>query len=130
MNRVEWKKLCPYGVWQCADGRQVLFNRMYWPILERYPGQPASAARPGEWVPWKGRHHFFNDSNSPWGRPRQTAARKTLAAINGVLAEWGLPPLPRLPTASGPFEKGGAWTGTGSWVPTARVNPWATLLSA
>ena len=33
----------PYGMWTVADGRQVLFNRNYRPILERYPGAPAKA---------------------------------------------------------------------------------------
>jgi hypothetical protein len=33
----------PYGMWTCADSRQVLFNRRYRPILERRPGQPVRA---------------------------------------------------------------------------------------
>jgi len=35
-----WHEL-PYGMWTCADGRQVLFNRFYEPILQR-----PRAARP------------------------------------------------------------------------------------
>jgi RecA-family ATPase len=35
----EWRDRCPYGKWTCADGREVLFNRSYWPILERRPAQ-------------------------------------------------------------------------------------------
>src|ERR1019366_697539 len=31
----------PFGKWTCADGREVLFNRNYKPIWQRYPGQAA-----------------------------------------------------------------------------------------
>jgi RecA-family ATPase len=35
----EWRDRLPYGRWTCADGREVIFNRSYWPILERRPAQ-------------------------------------------------------------------------------------------
>jgi hypothetical protein len=39
-----------YGRWKCGDGREVLFNRDYRPIWQRYPGQRAEPADPDEWV--------------------------------------------------------------------------------
>ena len=42
--------LMPYGAWQCADGREVLFNRGYRPILERRPGADSIPADPDEWI--------------------------------------------------------------------------------
>jgi hypothetical protein len=44
-----WRLACPYGLWTCADGREVLFNRYYHPVYQRYPGQPACPADPVEW---------------------------------------------------------------------------------
>src|SRR4051812_39497549 len=44
------RKSLLYGMWTCADGGQVLFNRHYHPIWWRYPPHPATAADPGEWV--------------------------------------------------------------------------------
>jgi hypothetical protein len=41
----------PYGIWICADGREVLFNRAYTPIWQRRPGQTAEPADPSERVP-------------------------------------------------------------------------------
>jgi hypothetical protein len=40
------------GMWTCADGRQVLFNRYYRPIYERHPGQRGRPVDRDEWVPW------------------------------------------------------------------------------
>jgi hypothetical protein len=71
----------PYGCWTCADGRQVLFNRDYLPIVERAaPGQASSAADVFEWVPW-----FYNDSNPPWND------RTTKKNCQAILAEWSAP---------------------------------------
>ena len=97
----EWKCRCPYGIWTCADGREVLFNRQYWAILERYPGKPAKPAKPGEWVEWTEQDWYFNDGNPPWRRDR--IGSQTLARVNKILAEWGLPPLPK-PPPRGPWK--------------------------
>ena len=50
MTFEEWHHAVPYGGWTTADGREVLFDRSYWPILERRRVAPAKAARPSEWV--------------------------------------------------------------------------------
>jgi hypothetical protein len=52
--------MLPYGLWRCADGREVLFNRHYRPIWQRdrvdgyvYP------ADPDERVPWQRVEYFY-----------------------------------------------------------------------
>jgi len=40
------RRWLPYGMWTCADGRQVLFNRGYRAIWERLPGRAAEKAFP------------------------------------------------------------------------------------
>ena len=94
-----WRLRCPYGRWACADGREVLFNRYYCPIYERYPGQSARDADPNEWVPWKKQEWFFNDGNAPvsyWGIPRRNW-QLVIPKIDAVLTDWGLAPLPPRP---------------------------------
>jgi hypothetical protein len=80
---MEWRAICPYGRWVCQDGREVLFNRKYQPILERRPGSPVQPADPTEWVSgWKVQEHFFNDgSRGP----------QVLGAVNAVLKSWAYP---------------------------------------
>ena len=95
MSYREFRLRCPYGKWTCADGREVLFNRQYWPILERRPGEKAKPANPNEWVHWKEQDYFFEDGNSPWQRRKRSVAAHTLARCNRVLAEWGFPALPK-----------------------------------
>jgi hypothetical protein len=87
-----WRFMRPYGVWVCADGRQVLFNRDYIPILQRYPNQPCCPANPGEWIEWIEQRWFFND-----GTPQD----QRTVSINAVLADWGVPPLPPMPSWRG-----------------------------
>lgn len=100
----EWKRLCPYGVWTCHGGRQVMFNRMYWPILERrHKGALAVPAQSGEWVKYKTAEHFFDDYSAPWRR--HANGRRTVGAFNGLwrvneaLREWGMPTLADPPPA-------------------------------
>jgi hypothetical protein len=71
----------PYGKWTCADGREVLFNRRYVPIYQRYPGQLPTPADPNKWVEWKDEQWFYNDGTSE--------ARK-LKAVLKILDEWGI----------------------------------------
>src|SRR6516164_1125725 len=99
MDYIEFRLRCPYGIWTCADGREVIFNREYWPILERRPGEKARPADPNEWIPWKEQDYFFDPAYPPWDRRRPRVAADTLARCNRVLADWGFPPLPKpLPT--------------------------------
>jgi hypothetical protein len=95
MTYREFRLRCPYGIWRCADRREVLFNRQYWPILERRPDEPVKPANPNEWVHWVAQDWFFEDANSPWHPRRYKVAADSLARCNCVLAEWGYPPLPK-----------------------------------
>jgi hypothetical protein len=83
-----WRAMCPYGQWTTAEGREILFNRDYCPILQRWPGEYAFPADPTEWVPWVKQKWFYND-----GTPREFIN----TIVNAVLVDWGLPPLPPMP---------------------------------
>jgi hypothetical protein len=71
----------PYGQWLCADGREVLFDRKYVPIYQRYPGQLPTPADPKEWVQYQHQEWFYND-----GTPE---AAKRKASLK-VLEAWGI----------------------------------------
>jgi len=71
----------PYGIWTCADGREVLFNRFYEPIFQRLTGERPTGANPTERVPFVKQDHFYSDGTSN----KEAAARAALAA-------WGLLP--------------------------------------
>jgi hypothetical protein len=87
---------CPYGIWTCADGREVLFNRNYIAIWERSPGAAARIANHSEWVPWVTQDWFFNDWTSPVSDSALVAQwRPPLKAVNTVLRAWGLEALQR-----------------------------------
>ena len=104
MNYWEFRLRCPYGQWTCADGREVIFNREYWPILERRPGEKAEPANPSEWIYGiRERDYFFDDANPPWDRRRRRVAADSLARCNRVLTEWGFPPLSK-PTPAKAFS--------------------------
>lgn len=77
----------PYGMWTCADGREVLFNREYCPIWQRYPGKPAEKADSDEWVSWVKQQYLF-DGREIWGRTKiQIKARAPLEqALTDFLA--------------------------------------------
>jgi hypothetical protein len=109
-----WRLMHPYGKWTCADGREVLFNRSYYPILQRYPGGPVSAADPNEWVDFE-RQEFFWDG---W-----THHADVLKTTNRILAAWGLPKLGPKPAETRSSEPIEVWT-LGDSVPRRR-NPWA-----
>lgn len=72
----------PYGLWICEDGREVLFNRFYEPIWQRYGGT-VSRADPNEWVPYATQQWFYDDGTSKQMRWQVGV---------GLLSEWGLAP--------------------------------------
>ena len=57
-----WTAL-PYGLWVCADGREVIFNRFYDPIWQRIDGA-VLAADPDEWVCWTSQQWFYSDGDT------------------------------------------------------------------
>lgn len=56
MKDISWEKWYairddyPYGKWTCTNGREVLYNRSYQPIWERYNGGSATQANNNEWI--------------------------------------------------------------------------------
>jgi hypothetical protein len=85
--REKWLRArLPYGIWKCADGREVLFNRNYKPMWERSLAQSwdAKRANPDEWVSFVDQQWFFNDGNPPWDNA------KSRARCENVLLEWGV----------------------------------------
>jgi hypothetical protein len=57
-----WAEL-PYGLWVCASGREVIFNRYYEPLWQRVDDcvLPADS---DEWVQWKTQGWFYNDADT------------------------------------------------------------------
>jgi hypothetical protein len=91
-----WFALFPYGKFICSDGREVLFNRDYMALFERRPGEPARPADCFEWVENIIKHEWYFHDGSFRGIERGLF---TLARLNAVLAEWGLPQLPPRPNS-------------------------------
>lgn len=52
----------PYGLWICPDGREILFNRFYEPLWQRYPGQNPTPANPTEFIKFAKQSWFYKDS--------------------------------------------------------------------
>ncbi len=61
----EMKRTLPYGFWTCKDGRKVLFNRGYRPLLQRI-GNAVTPADPEERVDFEKQEWFYTDANPPW----------------------------------------------------------------
>jgi hypothetical protein len=79
------RRSLPYGLWRCADGREVLFDRDYTPICQRYPGQAATMADGHEWVPWKHQEWFYNDTARPQRLRRSQAVLKDWQMTDQVM---------------------------------------------
>jgi hypothetical protein len=86
LSRYQVAAMRPYGCWRCTDGREVLFNRRYRPILERRPGQSVRAIAAHQWVLWVQQIWFYNEQT-----PEPVRRQRT----NAVLMQWGLPQLPK-----------------------------------
>jgi hypothetical protein len=67
----------PYGMYICADGREVLFDRGYRPLWSRRPGGEIEPADPHEWIHFKRQIWFYN-----YGQKDKMARSKA------ALAEW------------------------------------------
>jgi hypothetical protein len=74
----------PYGIWTCADGRQVLFNRRYQPMWQRMPGEQASEANPDERIPFERQEWLYSDADPPW------KSEDSLARCKAILEAWGV----------------------------------------
>ena len=84
----------PYGMWRCAGGREVLFNRAYQPLWSRINGEVEQASL-DEWVAGiEEEQFFFDDADSPlWANPggARDTRQAALARAQGALLSWGLP---------------------------------------
>src|SRR5262245_31093525 len=85
-RRDDWEFMVPYGKWTCADGREVLHNRAYRPILEKYPGQPARAARSGEWV--KDASEGTQDLDASEGARRSASVAPRTSMLTASSSSW------------------------------------------
>lgn len=74
----------PYGVWRCADGTEVLFNRRYDPMRRRLPDGSVQGVDPGERIDFVEQAWFFDDGTSP------DVDRATADLCRRVLKEWGV----------------------------------------
>jgi hypothetical protein len=74
---IRWQ--LPYGIWRCADGREVLFDRDYAPICSRYPGETPKLSNPREWVHWIDQVWLYNDA---------VPEREKLKRARAKLDEW------------------------------------------
>ena len=77
------RRQLPYGLYHCADGREVLFDRDYCPIVSRRPGEAAVLADSSEQIAFTGQKWFYDD-----GTPERTK----LKAATDKLREWGFEP--------------------------------------
>ena len=73
----------PYGIWTCADGRQVIFNRRYKPMWQRLLDGRVVLADPTEWVHWRQQDWFYDDG---------TPTGEVDSSIGAALKSWGLAP--------------------------------------
>jgi hypothetical protein len=67
----------PYGMWTCADGREILFNRNYRPIWQRLPEGTVQHADSNEWVDWT-EQGWFDLGSMRYEKTAREAYRKVL----------------------------------------------------
>jgi hypothetical protein len=77
------KALLPYGVWRCADGSELLFNRRYKVLHARDGQRRPLSIEPNIRIEWKEQSWYYDDATPPMDKVRQALA---------ALAEWGIDP--------------------------------------
>jgi hypothetical protein len=76
----------PFGMWRCADGREVLFNRSYRAIWQRSPERGVTLADRDEYVRWIEQCFFYEESQPPWRRNK--ASRMMAKKLDTVLYDF------------------------------------------
>lgn len=78
------RRMLPYGIWTCDDGREVVFNREYQPIFQRLHGVVSYADRDEIVKGIQSAEMLYNDFSSPvsymtkhLGRSGDTSARQS-----------------------------------------------------
>lgn len=70
-RRRERQRFLPYGIWTCADGREVIYDRRYRPFVERRPSEALAGpeaprfADPTEWVRDIVKHEWIWNDGTP-----------------------------------------------------------------
>jgi hypothetical protein len=82
----------PYGLWTCADGTEVLFNRHYEPLWERANGVVTDISG-GAWVPHQTEKFFYTDSDRRSLRAMRRKLTDVLTAFKSGqdVRRWVLP---------------------------------------
>jgi hypothetical protein len=74
------RRTLPYGAWTCLDGRIVIFNRNYTPIVQQVNGVNAYADK-SEWVKDIAKtEYFFDDITDPTRYLRKHLGQGNLSA--------------------------------------------------
>jgi hypothetical protein len=78
---MDLRHVLPYGKWTLKDGTEVLFNRLYQPMLRR-KGSNVEPVDPSRWMEWESQEHYYDDSNPP------NKSSKTRLQLEKILQEW------------------------------------------
>lgn len=73
----------PYGVWQREDGSEVLFNRNYFPTLQRDADGRNVRPCPPVWVDWVKQQWFWGGGETAW--PSRKLKRGAWALQHGAV---------------------------------------------
>ncbi|WP_316846432.1 DUF5623 domain-containing protein [Pedobacter psychrodurus] len=75
----------PYGKWKCEDGREVLFNRDYCPIWEKFPDGNVRTIAPNTYVAHEESEFYYDDGSAPYYDNASTEENCV-----SVLKAWGV----------------------------------------
>ncbi len=53
----------PYGLWRCHDGREIVFNRLYQPLIVKTPTGEFQPADRGDLVRYVAQFWFYDDGH-------------------------------------------------------------------
>lgn len=85
----------PYGMWTCRDGRQILFNRRYMAIWQKWPDGRVDRPTEGEWYDFdkrRGEGFLYDAHWGPRGMPQPPWKDwKTLLILFAVMRQFGVP---------------------------------------
>jgi hypothetical protein len=100
-----WKTFMPYGMYVCADGREVLFNRLYEPILQRRPGEGVSEIDRKEYVESIRQGWLYGGGHwedTPYGHKGVACRKRLVEAVRAFKAGEPVEPMLRGTDPNGP----------------------------
>ena len=74
----------PYGIWECENNREVLFNRGYMPIWQRFNRGKALKMGSMEWIKFTKQSWFYDDCTAPWFK------KSSYIHCLNILKSWGV----------------------------------------